>query len=140
MAAIQVEGLEEVIAEIERRGGNVRKALEDICKIGAEVIRAEAAGNAPGSISGAMLKRTSKKRRTLVEVSVGPHRKKFYARFVEYGTSPHLIRRGVIGGIPRRNIRHPGARPRPFLRPALDTKHDDAQGKMGEKIQGLVEQ
>lgn len=49
----------------------------------------------------------------------------FYARFVEYGTRPHTItaknRKGLsVGGLFFQSVDHPGARPRPFMRPALD--------------------
>lgn len=58
----------------------------------------------------------------------------FMAPWLEYGTDPHEIRVGAarkgqgrrslvieeafVGGV----VSHPGARPHPFLRPALDTK------------------
>jgi HK97 gp10 family phage protein len=51
----------------------------------------------------------------------------YYARFVEYGTRPHWItsRNGgalSIGGMAFvKAVEHPGARPHPFMRPALDT-------------------
>lgn len=49
----------------------------------------------------------------------------FYGRFVEYGTRPHAIAAAVgkalsFAGGAYRSIDHPGAQPRPFLRPALD--------------------
>lgn len=55
-----------------------------------------------------------------------------YAHLVEYGTAPHAIGKGSrtkkrgrrevsqVGGL------HPGAKARPFMRPTLDTKHDEA--------------
>jgi len=51
----------------------------------------------------------------------------FYAPFVEYGTKPHRIAgakgRGLaIGGKIVAGVDHPGAQPKPFLRPALDTQ------------------
>lgn len=51
----------------------------------------------------------------------------FEAQFVEFGTKPHGIepknrRALVIGGLFFASVRHPGARPHPFLRPALDTQ------------------
>jgi HK97 gp10 family phage protein len=49
-----------------------------------------------------------------------------YAHLVEFGTAPHVIR-GVFGGVIAlpfgifaTQINHPGSRPRPFMRPALD--------------------
>jgi len=49
----------------------------------------------------------------------------FYAHFVEFGTAPHPIRSGkaramLIAGRYRDVVMHPGARPKPFMRPALD--------------------
>lgn len=52
---------------------------------------------------------------------------KNYAHLVEFGTKPHEIRakRGKFLGLPvgaRKVVMHPGARPKPFLRPALAAK------------------
>lgn len=51
----------------------------------------------------------------------------YYAHFVEYGTRPHTItaanRKALsLGGLFFQSVEHPGARPRPFMRPALDTQ------------------
>ncbi|MFA5900348.1 MAG: HK97-gp10 family putative phage morphogenesis protein [Hyphomicrobium sp.] len=89
----------------------------------------------------------------------------YYAKWVEYGTAPHLIkvsdkdrpmrmtRHGprkismrtinkmiasgslVIGGnFVGPMIKHPGAKPKPFMRPALDTKSNAALLAVGEAI------
>ena len=49
----------------------------------------------------------------------------FVARWVEFGTKPHKIepkkaKALTLGGMRFQSVQHPGARPRPFLRPALD--------------------
>lgn len=49
------------------------------------------------------------------------------ARFVEYGTRPHYIPGPVSfsnqwGVVVLAGVEHPGARPRPFLRPSYDAK------------------
>lgn len=46
-----------------------------------------------------------------------------YAHFVEFGTRPHSVGKGskLVRGV-NIGLRHPGARPQPFLRPAFDTK------------------
>lgn len=53
-----------------------------------------------------------------------------YAHLVEFGTSPHAIRgRGgflAFAGIVTRVVQHPGAKPRPFLRPAFSAKQQAA--------------
>lgn len=72
----------------------------------------------------------------------------YMAPWLEYGTDPHFItvadseRRGMSIGRVNRSVKngslviggnfvgetvfHPGARPHPFMRPALDTKADEA--------------
>jgi HK97 gp10 family phage protein len=68
--------------------------------------------------------------------ATGPHA--FIARFVEYGTRPHVIRPksgGVMAlgtGIFRSSVMHPGARPKPFMRPALDSQASNAVVAAGE--------
>jgi HK97 gp10 family phage protein len=48
----------------------------------------------------------------------------YYAHLVEDGTRPHPLKKGSKlarrgkGGDPPKDVRHPGARPRPFLKPA----------------------
>lgn len=140
MNNIQIQGLDRVIRELQKRGENVTNALETICNVGAEVIKTSAEHNAPGSIAGSILKKTAQKTKNKVTVHVGPSGKKFYAKFIEYGTKSHLIPRGVINGNYRRNIRHPGITAKPFMRPAFDTKHDEAQNAMGKKVGELVEE
>lgn len=63
----------------------------------------------------------------------------FYARFVEYGTKPHTItaknRKGLsVGGLFFKSVDHPGARPRPFMRPAMDTQAQAALVAVGEYV------
>ena len=68
----------------------------------------------------------------------------FYAKFVEYGTRSHWItsRDGKalsIGGtFFVRAVEHPGASPRPFLRPALDTQATAAVMAAGEYIRNRL--
>jgi len=57
-----------------------------------------------------------------------------YAHMVEYGTQPHHMGKGAITTVFKRSKKkvnavgamHPGAKPQPFLRPALDTKGAEA--------------
>lgn len=56
----------------------------------------------------------------------------FYAGFVEYGTAAHFIvpRKGTkalnVGGQYFAKVFHPGSAPRPFMRPAFDSKQNEA--------------
>lgn len=55
----------------------------------------------------------------------------FKSYWVEYGTRAHVIAAPAqrflrIGGIFVKQVMHPGARPKPFIRPALDTRKTEA--------------
>ena len=138
---IAIEGLDEVVRELKRRGANVADGLEAICKAGAEVIHADAAGRAPGDIGERLLVKTIQKRPKQVTVGIGPSKRDKIARFVEDGTKPHDIpkaRKGrrrkplYINGSFVMVAHHPGARPKPYLRPAYEAKKNDAQDAMGK--------
>lgn len=63
----------------------------------------------------------------------------FYAHFVEFGTARHWIkpknRKSLfVAGLMREVVDHPGARPRPFMRPAFDGKARVAVEAMAEYI------
>lgn len=57
-----------------------------------------------------------------------------YAHMVEFGTAPHATGKGSILRLFKRSKRkrvqvgwlHPGARPRPYMRPAFDSKKEEA--------------
>lgn len=53
----------------------------------------------------------------------------YYANWVEYGTRPHM--NGARG-------HHPGARPRPFMRPALDTEAQRAVIAVGNYMRNRL--
>lgn len=64
---------------------------------------------------------------------------KFYAKFVEFGTDPHEIHPKnrealAVDGKAVELINHPGAKPHPFMRPALDTQAGAAVTAAGEYI------
>lgn len=67
------------------------------------------------------------------------------AKFLEFGTRPHLIpKRGVaqtllsFGGRFFRSVQHPGAQPRPFMRPALDQQANPAVVAAAEYIKARL--
>lgn len=49
-----------------------------------------------------------------------------YAHLVELGTKPHYQTRKLKHETKKRAFKHPGAKPKPFLRPAFDSKKDEA--------------
>ena len=68
----------------------------------------------------------------------------YYAHFVEYGTAPHKImaakgKRLAIGGAPvGTSVMHPGAKAKPFMRPALDAKREAAMRAVAEYIRNRL--
>jgi HK97 gp10 family phage protein len=80
----------------------------------------------------------------------------YYARFVEFGTKSHTLiakrkvmrggKRGVfafeVGGktVFARSIKHPGTRPRPFLRPSLERKTPQAIEAMRLSLAQQIQQ
>lgn len=59
-------------------------------------------------------------------VTTGKHA--YLAQWMEYGTQAHVITAGkgkvlafLMGGHPVKSVDHPGVRPRPFMRPAIDS-------------------
>lgn len=51
-----------------------------------------------------------------------------YAHLVELGTSAHFQKRKLRHEKRARRFLHPGAKPKPFLRPAFDSHKDEAVG------------
>lgn len=67
----------------------------------------------------------------------------YYALWVEFGTRPHVIAplNGgalMIGGRVVAHVMHPGARPRPFMRPALDGAAQAAVLAVAEHIKARL--
>jgi len=64
----------------------------------------------------------------------------FYAHIVEFtGAAPHVItaqnRKSLsVGGLFFQSVKHPGMRARPFMRPALDSKAQEAIVAAGEYV------
>lgn len=118
----------------------MRSALRD----GAKVIRDEAKANVPvksGELRDSLKVSTSAKRGGKVTASVKT--KVFYAKFVEYGTSAHgIVAKGggwlSFGGVFTKSASHPGAKPRPFLRPAFDSSTGAALVAIGERIRARL--
>lgn len=95
------------------------------------------------------LKLSTRSRKGIVTVSVATRGKGAYiARFIEFGTAPHLIK-GRNGGmlkfvardgntVETASVNHPGIKAKPFLRPSLDAKAKEAIIAVGEKIRSRL--
>ncbi len=133
-------------------------------RAGAVVLRDRAKANVPvqsGELRNSV-RITSRARGADVSVSVkAGNSVAYYARFVEYGTRPHLVQvsdrdRGVNGRTGRQvsittinrqrrslqiggnligpSVQHNGARPKPFMRPAVDEALREAIAAITKKI------
>ncbi len=127
------------------------KAMRKASRKAGEILRDEASRLAPrlkGTLQDEMTMRTRKESDSSIELEVGPSKKAWYARFVERGTKPHMIRprrakvlaagnsmsinaatftdfmsKGAVFGM---TVHHPGIKATPFLGPAVESKGDEA--------------
>lgn len=101
---------------------------------GARVIRDEAKANVAerlGQLKKSVRVSTRAKNGVVTATIKAGSKEAWYWRFVEFGTAQHLIKPKtaaalLIGGAARRSVMHPGARPKPFMRPAFDNKSSEA--------------
>jgi len=83
------------------------------------------------------------------QVYVGPRRggrfKGYAGHLVEYGTAPHIIKAKAAGGLLHlrgnvfvEEVHHPGAAAKPFMRPAFDSKKDEAIGIIKAECTAII--
>lgn len=151
---ISVEGAEQIERALQEAADRAANILQEATLAGAEVIRAEAERNAPratGGLAQNIETTVTERTREQVNVAIGPDvakashkaRRHFYGLFVEFGTQAHTItpRRGRalrIGDEFRAAAEHPGAVARPFMRPALDSRHEEAQQKIADELKAKL--
>jgi HK97 gp10 family phage protein len=141
MATIAVKGLSDLQRFLDELPAKVeRNALRGALRAGANVIKPVAQANIH-SISGATAK--SLKVRTDARggrVTASVYTRYFVGRLLEYtGAKPHRITPAIakaisIGGHAYSAVNHPGFSPKPFLRPALDTRASEAVVAVGEYL------
>lgn len=130
MSEIKVKGLAELNAFLQQLPAKLEaNVLRGALRAGAVVIRDEAKAHAAVH-TGALrdgIKVSTRSRRGRVTASVkagGPHG--YLAHWLEFGTKPHrIVAKGkglFFGGLFAHAVDHPGTSPRPFMRPALDSR------------------
>lgn len=149
MAEFEIKGLaelhktlQELPVTIERnimRGG-LRAAGKVIETEAKRLVRVES-GEVRDSIRVSMRVR-SKAGWVNAQVKAGG-KKAWYARLVEFGTARHWIRPKnkkslFFAGLMREAVDHPGAKKRPFMRPAFDTKAKAAIEAMADYIRARL--
>lgn len=142
MSMVQVKGLRELDAFLQAMPAKMEaNVLRGALRAGAKPVLESARANAPvktGTLREG-LKITGRSRRGRVTASVKATGKHAYlARWLEYGTAAHSItaKKGgwLFFGKFAKSVQHPGIKPRPFMRPALDTRARDALLAVGEYI------
>lgn len=157
MTTVNVKGLKELNALLQSLPVKVEKnILRGAMRAGANVVKNEAKLLAPvgnpsgrnatlyGGYRGALrdsirVSGQAKGGNVIASVKAGGKTKAgadvYYAHMVEYGTKPHVIEGPVvINGVFVGDISHPGTSPRPFMRPALDSKSGAAVVAAGDYI------
>lgn len=155
MASVEIKGLAELHKTLQELPAKIeRNVLRGGLRAGAKVMEAEAERLCPeglptldGVKRGARkgeLKRsirvTMRASKSTVRATLKAGNKvAWYAHLVEFGTARHWIkprsRKSLfIAGLFKEVIDHPGARPKPFMRPAFDGKWRAAIDAMAEYI------
>ena len=140
LAALQ-QYLDQLPAKVERN------VLRGALRAGAKVELAEAKRLVPvehgGAHAGALrdsLRIKTSSRGGLVKAIVSAGSKvAYWAKWVEFGTAAHFIkpcnRKSLfLAGMFKEGVNHPGAKKKPFMRPALDNTANAAIAAVGEYI------
>ena len=143
MSNVNVKGLSELQAFLDQLPAKIEaNIMRSAMRAGANVILKEARANVPEKtgLLRAGLKVSTRSRRGVVTATIRAGGKHAYiGKFVEYGTAAHFIKPKkakslFIAGIMRNGVDHPGAAPKPFMRPALDSQAGAALEAVGEAI------
>jgi HK97 gp10 family phage protein len=119
-----------------------RNIMRSALRQGANVFKAEAKANVPvedGPLRDSIRVTTSARGGVVTSSVKAGNARAFYWRFVEFGTAAHVIKGKyggalAIAGYFMRSVNHPGAKAKPFLRPAFDAKADAALAAVGNQI------
>lgn len=151
MAEVRIEGLADLHKLMQELPAKIESnALRGGLRAAAKVIEAEAKRLAPvGTVNGsgdlrASVRASVRSRNGKVEATVKAGSKKaWYARLVEFGTAAHLIRPKnrkslFFAGLAREQVNHPGAKKKPFMRPALDAKAQQAVQTLADYLRNRL--
>ena len=135
MADVKVKGLADLNKFLQQLPAKVEQSvLRGALRAGANVVMAEAKANVPvdsGQLRDGLKVSTSSRRGRVTAKVKATGKHAFIAPWLEYGTAAHKItaKKGkglFFGGLFVKGVQHPGSRPKPFMRPALDGRAQDA--------------
>lgn len=140
MSTVQTKGFAELQKMLDTLPAKIEQnILRSALRAGAKIVMSDAKSRArsvSGSLRDNLFIRTGAKKGKVVATIKN---KRFYAKFVESGTKPHFI--GVkgkslnIGGrFVGKIINHPGAKAKPFFRPALESQTEAAISAIAAQI------
>lgn len=149
----KIEGGKELEARLKDLGSKMATSISNkALRKGANVIRDEMRSLVP--IRSGRLKKSIKVKKDRFNRSnktqtytIGPSGPGAYiARFIEYGTSGHVVKiksKKILavskaGEVFGREIKHPGVKAKPFIRPAYDTKKEAAVDTVASVIREEV--
>lgn len=151
MAEVRIEGLADLHKLLQELPAKLEaNVLRGGMRAGAKVIEQEARRLAPvgtGNGSGdlrASVRASVRSRNGKVEATIKAGGKKaWYARLVEFGTAAHLIRPKnrkslFFAGLAREQVNHPGAKKKPFMRPALDSRAQQAMQTLADYLRNRL--
>lgn len=134
MADVTVSGLAELHKMLQQLPGKIEgNLMRGALRAGQKVFLDAARSRVPvdsGELRDSLRIQTKGKSKKFgwVRVNlVAGNKKAWYAHMVEFGTVRHMIKPRkaggslFFGGESRKSVDHPGARQRPFMRPALDS-------------------
>lgn len=147
MTDVTIKGLAELQKMLDQLPANLEQnVLRSALRAGANVIKAEAQqqlaahGNVKTGVLSKGLKVGTRAKGGKVTATVTAKGKHGYiAHWIEFGTAAHEIRpKGAkslfLAGAFKTIVHHPGIRPQPFMRPALDSRSAAAVIAVGEAI------
>jgi HK97 gp10 family phage protein len=126
---VNITGLSDLQAQLDQLAANIEKKLLRGALRAGQKVTLERARQGIHSVDGDLAKSlrisTSARGGAVKAIVKAGNAKAFYARWVEFGTAAHIIRAKngqaiSLNGHLYASLNHPGARARPFMRPALD--------------------
>ena len=144
---VTIEGGDELLRKLRKKGIDVEKVLEIATIAGAKVIAAAANPLAPEPL---IQEEVTDKHKGFVQVDVGPPKEKWRWQFLETGAQAHWQPRkgarlmiwpdypGGEAGASRGHM-HPGMAARPFLRPGFDSSQGRAESAIGDGLRKVIE-
>lgn len=144
MSDVTIHGLADLSAILQSLPVKIEKnVLRGALNAGAQVIRKDAMAAVPvqsGALRKSIRVSTRSKGGSVSATIRAGDRAAFYAHMVEFGTAAHKIKAkpGSMLAIGVASVDHPGARSKPFMRPALDGKSTAAVESMADYMRDRI--